>query len=85
MELGEGGMLVDFGILKKALRTVIDTWLDHKDLNDIAEFKDDPSAERIAQFIYEKIHRSLPAIKLSAVDIYETPGTMARYVPEEML
>lgn len=57
-ELDDGGMLLDFGILKTALRNVCKK-LDHTNLNDLQEngnlvFKQNPSAERIAKWIFDK-------------------------------
>lgn len=79
--LGEGGMLVDFGVLKSAMNGVLST-LDHSDLNAIGEFTDDPSAERIARYIFGKIAAAVPEIPLSAVDVYETDTNMARWTCE---
>jgi 6-pyruvoyltetrahydropterin/6-carboxytetrahydropterin synthase len=80
--LGEGGMLVDFGVVKAALRDLIDESLDHRDLNELPEFEDDPSAERIAKFIYARLCAALPGVPLSAVDVFETGTSMARYLPD---
>jgi 6-pyruvoyltetrahydropterin/6-carboxytetrahydropterin synthase len=57
-------------------------------LNDRPLFKNDPSAERIAKFIYDesvkKMRESgLTAGLLHAVEVYETPASMARYEPGE--
>lgn len=79
-ELDEGGMLFDFTLLKKALRDVCGE-LDHTNLNDFAFFKMNPSAERIAIYIYEKIKKRLPDVPLYAVDVFETPTSRARYIP----
>jgi 6-pyruvoyltetrahydropterin/6-carboxytetrahydropterin synthase len=76
--LGEGGMLLDFGELKGALRSVIEG-LDHSLLNDVPEFDNDPSAERIAEYIYKAIAKKLPASPLHAVEVFETETSMARY------
>jgi 6-pyruvoyltetrahydropterin/6-carboxytetrahydropterin synthase len=83
--LGPGGMLVDFGILKKALREVTGL-LDHTNLNDRPEFDNDPSAERIARFIFDGVSEILSRADsgaspnlLHAVDVYETPLNMARF------
>jgi 6-pyruvoyltetrahydropterin/6-carboxytetrahydropterin synthase len=86
--LDEGGMLADFGILKKALREVL-TGLDHSNLNDNPAFNNDPSAERIAAYIFENVEALLKADKtdavtdasarLRAVDVFETPANMVRY------
>lgn len=78
--LGEGGMLVDFGILKGALARVIAD-LDHRDLNEIADFADDPSAERIARYIFDRMLAENPALPIAAVDVFETDTSMARYSP----
>ncbi|MDR2758722.1 MAG: 6-carboxytetrahydropterin synthase QueD [Spirochaetaceae bacterium] len=82
-ELDEGGMLVDFGVLKQKLRELI-AGLDHTNLNDKPEFKNDPSAERIARYIFKSLEELLPKVSVDprllwAVDVYETPASMARY------
>ena len=82
-ELNEGGMLADFSCLKKALKDVIEP-LDHSNLNDMEIFKNDPSAERIARFIFERVKEKLPeyginAALLHAVDVFESAGSMVRY------
>lgn len=81
--LGEGGMLVDFTLLKKVLKEVIAP-LDHSNLNDMEIFLNDPSAERIARFIFEEAGKKLPEYSvesslLKAVDVFETKSSMARY------
>ena len=79
--LNEGGMVADFALLKDALRKVCKT-LDHTHLNDHDFFAGDPSSERIAFYIYHEVVKILPpeiAEFVSAVDVFETPGSMARY------
>ena len=78
--LGDGGMLVDFGLLKAALGEVL-AELDHQYLNEIAAFQDDPSAERIAAYIFGKVKASRPGLPVSAVEVFETDTSMARYSP----
>jgi 6-pyruvoyltetrahydropterin/6-carboxytetrahydropterin synthase len=79
-ELGEGGMLIDFGLLKGALRESIEE-LDHSNLNDIPSFGGDPSAERIAEYLFRKLAARMPGAPLEAVEVFETPMSMARYEP----
>ena len=86
--LDEGGMLLDFTELKTALKRVIEK-LDHTNLNDIAFFKQNPSAERIAVYIYDGILEQIPSLKKSgegaylyAIDVFETENNRARYLPE---
>jgi 6-pyruvoyltetrahydropterin/6-carboxytetrahydropterin synthase len=76
-----GGMLADFSVVKKYLRAVCEE-LDHTHLNDIAEFNQNPSAEHIAQYIFQKLNILLEAKKITglyAVDVFETPTSRARY------
>jgi len=88
-ELDEGGMLLDFSIVKGALRKIC-AMLDHTNLNDLKEngepvFMQNPSAERIAKWIFDKLRDELKktedraASMLYAVDVFETPGSRARY------
>lgn len=90
-ELNEGGMLLDFTKLKGALRTVCKS-VDHTNLNDLPVFDQNPSAERIAMFIYNGIIDELKkegldlsfaegktAPVLFAVDVFETDTSRARY------
>ena len=94
-ELNEGGMLLDFSKLKVALRQVCKQ-LDHTNLNDLAVFDQNPSAERIAMYIYNGIieilkkegldlsyqkDKKTPA--LYAVDVFETETSRARYRVDE--
>jgi len=78
--LDSGGMLLDFGELKGALREVLAA-LDHSDLNAIPDFAGDPSAERIAKYIFDALSIKLPGAPLASVDVFETPTSMARYEP----
>ena len=82
-ELDEGGMLADFSLLKKALKEVL-AFLDHSNLNDMEVFLNDPSAERIARFIFEEAEKKLPELGIKssllyAVDVFENSRSMARY------
>ena len=94
-ELNEGGMLLDFSKLKAALRQVCKE-LDHTNLNDFSVFDQNPSAERIAMYIYNGIINLLKkeGIDLSyqkdkkspalyAVDVFETETSRARYRVDE--
>ena len=92
-KLNEGGMLLDFTKLKSALRLVCKN-LDHTNLNDFDYFEQNPSAERIAKYIYEQIIQLLlkEGIDISyknqtedaflyAIDVFETDTSRARYIP----
>ena len=90
-KLNEGGMLLDFTFIKGALRSVCKE-LDHTNLNDMEIFDQNPSAERIAMYIYNRIIALLKeqGLDLSwkegkeeavlfAVDVFETETSRARY------
>lgn len=87
-KLDQGGMLLDFSELKKALRQVCGK-IDHTNLNDLPFFQDNPSAERIALYIYKELLDLLPQLsrgedspKIKAVDVFETATSRARYIPD---
>jgi len=90
-KLNEGGMLCDFTILKGALREVCKE-MDHTNLNENPVFDQNPSAERIAEFVYNRLlakvresHNidlsvnSPSGAKLVCVDVFETETSRARY------
>ena len=90
--LNEGGMLLDFSKLKSALKKICAA-LDHTNLNDIEFFEQNPSAERIAFFIYENLIAELGAqgifldkkngdAYLHSVDVFETETSRATYIAE---
>ena len=83
--LNEGGMLYDFSLLKQNLKSVLKL-LDHTNLNDLQEdgkfvFAQNPSAERIAKFIFDKLLYASPDLQnlLYRVDVFETEKNRASY------
>jgi 6-pyruvoyltetrahydropterin/6-carboxytetrahydropterin synthase len=79
--LDEGGMLVDFGEVRDALRSVI-LGLDHCLLNEVAGLGGVPSAENIARYIFERLRELRPDIPFSRVDVFETDASMASWEPD---
>ena len=82
-DLDEGGMLADFSVLKKVLKNILSA-LDHSNLNDMEVFRNDPSAERIAEYVFNEAAKKLPEFGVDgsllwAVDVYENARSMARY------
>ena len=79
-QLDEGGMLIDFSILKKHLKTVLEP-LDHQDLNATPYFAEqEPSAENISRYIFESLKPILPPnVKLSGVEVFETEKNFVLY------
>ena len=81
-KLDEGGMLLDFGILKKALREITGT-LDHSNLNEHPSFLDgNPSAERIAKLIHDNLAPRFPEVHIDRVEVFETELNLAAYIPD---
>ncbi len=83
--LDETGMLMDFGDLKKVLKTVI-AELDHSDLNEHPAFSgSSPSSENIARFIWGKVNDAinLDTVTVASVTVNESDTASARYEPGE--
>jgi len=79
-ELDKSNILIDYKVLKKNLKSVLDI-LDHKDINELPEFKGiSPSSEILAKFIFEKMQEKIPQI--SKVSIWETSTSCASYFPD---
>jgi len=92
--LDRSGMLLDFTELKRALKTACSD-LDHTNLNDMPVFCQNPSAERIAGYLYDSILALMKkngtdlsfipgktSAVLYAVDVFETEHNRARYCVE---
>lgn len=76
-ELDNSNILIDFKVLKKTVYEIME-YLDHKDLNELEEFKNQsPSSEFIARFIYKKAKEKIPQI--CRVDVWETETSRASY------
>lgn len=73
-ELDRCGMAIDFKVLKKIVKEVIDK-LDHSDLNTLPYFQDkNPSSEHIARFIFDEVSALLASKNhtLHTVTVLET-------------
>ncbi|MDR1867382.1 MAG: 6-carboxytetrahydropterin synthase QueD [Treponema sp.] len=82
-ELDADGILVDFSLIRQILKDTVAP-LDHCNLNDNPSFSNNPSAERLAYYIFEKFYAALEAQNLQpellcAVDVFENSGSLARY------
>ena len=81
-KLGTGGMLIDFGILKKALKEVLHVY-DHSHLNELEEFSHgNPSAELIAENIFNRLMVLLPGSPVKRVEVFETEKNLAAYTAD---
>ncbi len=80
--LDEGGVLLDFGVIKKIVAEIMQQ-LDHKYLNEIEAFsKKPPSSENIAVYICQELQGKIknPAIRVSRVSAWESKNSCATYI-----
>lgn len=82
--LNDGGMLIDFAELKRALKEVLSR-LDHHDLNTVPPFDEiEPSAENIARHICEEAAKIIDrdGVRVAEVQVAETNTSTATYISE---
>jgi 6-pyruvoyltetrahydropterin/6-carboxytetrahydropterin synthase len=79
-KLDDIGMLMDFSVIKKLLRDIIDP-LDHVMLNEIEPFRvENPSSELLARHIYGEIKKGLPrGVAVARVVVWESENAKAIY------
>jgi len=81
-KLDKSGILVDFGVLKRYLKEVLDM-LDHKCINEEIEFfrSESPSSENLAKYIYEKLEDRLKDYEVSIdyIKVFESENSFAVY------
>jgi len=83
-ELDNIGMGIDFKVLKKHVKEVVDR-LDHRDLNTMEEFSSlNPSSEHIAMFIFQNLEKNLSHERYSlySVTVMETDTSGLTYYGE---
>jgi 6-pyruvoyltetrahydropterin/6-carboxytetrahydropterin synthase len=81
--LNEEDLLIDFRDMKKWINEILDH-LDHKYLNEVEAFKDiNPSSERIAKHIYDRLMEKFLTLKLgptvSRVTVWESDHARVTY------
>jgi len=87
-DVGPSGMVVDFKVLKGALREVL-SQLDHHclndDLPDFGEGAINPTAENIARWIAERLTEVMPADapRPARVTVWESEKSAATYFPPD--
>ncbi len=80
-KLDSCGMGIDFKVLKKTVKEVVDQ-LDHNDLNTLPAFQEkNPSSEHIAEFIFAKVEALLSSdyYSLYSVTVLETDNQGLTY------
>ena len=82
--LNDAGVLVDFGIVKKHVKTIMKR-LDHQFLNELPYFKETPpSSENLAIYITNSLQEMLdePGVTVSRVTTWESDNACATYYPQ---
>jgi 6-pyruvoyltetrahydropterin/6-carboxytetrahydropterin synthase len=80
--LNEDDLLIDFRIVKQWTEGVLDL-LDHKYLNELEYFRNvNPSSERIARFLFEKIDEKArqAGVRLARITVWESENSRVTYV-----
>ena len=77
----ETGYVYDLGKLKAIIKSEVEDYLDHKNLNlDIDDFKNlNPSAENIAVLIYNRLIKYFDDSYKLKITLYETPRNFVEY------
>lgn len=81
-ELDSLGMAYDFTELKRHLQDVVAKF-DHICLNDLPVFNEsNPSSENIATAVFQELKPRLGKLSLAWVEVWESPESHVRYIPE---
>ena len=82
-ELDKTGMLVDFGILKKLVRDLLES-LDHKFLNETPPFDTiNPTSENLSKYLFEELDNLLPAgVSVHEITVWESEKCAATYMAD---
>lgn len=77
----ETGFLINLDELKDIIKTEVEDYLDHKNLNlEIPEFKDlNPTVENIAKVIWNRLSKRLSNRFNLSVKLFETPRNFVVY------
>jgi 6-pyruvoyltetrahydropterin/6-carboxytetrahydropterin synthase len=79
--LDEGGMVIDFRLLKAKTKEVLDT-LDHRYLNELPFFRSqNPSSENLAAYIFNEVSRRIDqgSRQVRRVSVWESETSRATY------
>lgn len=84
--LDSKGMLLDFGEVKRKIKTIMDD-LDHNNLNEVEPFnggsENNPTVENLARYIYHRLKleagKNDQTAQISSVRVWESPDTSAAY------
>lgn len=73
------GFIMDFGVIKEALREIVND-LDHYCLNDDVPEIGNPTAENLARYIYNRLKPTIPDTgRLEKIRVWESPRSWCEY------
>lgn len=78
-EIQENGLVIDFVILKKLVKEKVVDKFDHRSLND---FFENPTAEIVAQFIWNEL-KNLPELLKMEIENPNLPDEIKRLLKED--
>ena len=83
-KLDKLNMLIDFSVVKSAMKDIFDLCLDHAYLNESITVRN-PTAEFLAQWLYWQLCTWLPVstVKLVSVTVWESPECSVTYSYDE--
>jgi len=86
-QLDATGIGIDFEIVKRTLHDLLDSELDHRNLNHLAALtQPNPTSEHIARWIAGQmtahIHAAVPGAHLHSVTVWETDDCGVTYEPD---
>jgi 6-pyruvoyltetrahydropterin/6-carboxytetrahydropterin synthase len=77
------GMVMDFGDLKKAIKTFVVDILDHQNLNEVIP-ELNPTAENMLFWIWDKLERDALLKGLWKIRLWETPNSFAEITQKDI-
>jgi 6-pyruvoyltetrahydropterin/6-carboxytetrahydropterin synthase len=83
----ETGYLIDLKVLKDLIKSEVEDYMDHKNLNlEVEEFKNlNPTAENIAVVIWNRLRAKLEDKFSLEVTLYETDRNYVRYTGSKII
>jgi 6-pyruvoyltetrahydropterin/6-carboxytetrahydropterin synthase len=84
--LGNSGMLIDFGDLKKMLKEILSD-VDHKNLNEVAPFDViNPTSENLAAWLSGRVQTELAkgfnGVNVSSIIVWESHTSRCEFIPD---
>ena len=77
--LDEIGMSIDFCVLKRHFKEIVDTF-DHRNLNETAPFDViNPTSENLAAHFFKEMKSRLSPVTIRRVKVWESPDAWASY------